>query len=302
MGFRGSCCSSSPSPGLPSMRQRGRRWCRRCSPFHLGAVLRLLSADPLFENGARLLPLRGPDPRRPAGEAAPGEAKPREESHHDGCSRTFSCSMGTGSARRSPARRWTCWKPPAPALPCPCALPSRQVGLPALAREGSTLPLADRRPARKPPTGSYWPRSIRPPIRRREEEVASTRREPCASASTCFANIRPRPHARGLPPAPAARISTGVIFRENTEGFLCRSQTWPVGSGEFMPTPDLALSVRKVSRGGLAAHRPRRLRPCRDASGGACHGGAQGQCASSSVTGCSSPAVAKWRRISADPL
>ena len=40
-----------------------------------------------------------------------------------------------------------------------------------------------------------------------------------------------------------------MIFRENTEGFYA-DRNMAVGSGEFMPTPDLALSVRKVSREG----------------------------------------------------
>ncbi len=40
-----------------------------------------------------------------------------------------------------------------------------------------------------------------------------------------------------------------VIVRENTEGFYAdRNMYW--GVGEFMPTPDLALAVRKVTAGG----------------------------------------------------
>jgi 3-isopropylmalate dehydrogenase len=44
-----------------------------------------------------------------------------------------------------------------------------------------------------------------------------------------------------------------VIARENTEGFYA-DRNMHQGSGEFMPTPDLALSVRKVS-----AHASRRI-------------------------------------------
>jgi isocitrate/isopropylmalate dehydrogenase len=40
-----------------------------------------------------------------------------------------------------------------------------------------------------------------------------------------------------------------VIVRENTEGFYADRNMF-AGSGEFMPTPDLALAVRKVSRAG----------------------------------------------------
>jgi isocitrate/isopropylmalate dehydrogenase len=40
-----------------------------------------------------------------------------------------------------------------------------------------------------------------------------------------------------------------VIVRENTEGFYADRSMF-VGSGEFMPTPDLALAVRKITRAG----------------------------------------------------
>ena len=40
-----------------------------------------------------------------------------------------------------------------------------------------------------------------------------------------------------------------VIARENTEGFYADRNMF-VGSGEFMPTPDVALSVRKITREG----------------------------------------------------
>ena len=40
-----------------------------------------------------------------------------------------------------------------------------------------------------------------------------------------------------------------MIVRENTEGFYADRNMF-VGSGEFMPTPDVALSIRKVTREG----------------------------------------------------
>src|SRR5262249_4639291 len=40
-----------------------------------------------------------------------------------------------------------------------------------------------------------------------------------------------------------------IIARENTEGFYADRSMF-LGSGEFMPTPDLALSVRKITRMG----------------------------------------------------
>jgi 3-isopropylmalate dehydrogenase len=63
-----------------------------------------------------------------------------------------------------------------------------------------------------------------------------------------FANIRPARTRGGLPPRCGAPVDL-VIARENTEGFYADRSMF-VGPGEFMPTPDLALSMRKVTRGG----------------------------------------------------
>jgi 3-isopropylmalate dehydrogenase len=61
-----------------------------------------------------------------------------------------------------------------------------------------------------------------------------------------YANIRPA-RSRGAP-----RCGTPVdlvLVRENTEGFYAdRSMFW--GNGEIMPTPDLALALRKITRHG----------------------------------------------------
>jgi 3-isopropylmalate dehydrogenase len=60
-----------------------------------------------------------------------------------------------------------------------------------------------------------------------------------------FANIRP---ARGWPGVPAvASTADLVIVRENTEGFYPDRNMY-VGSGEWMPTPDVALSVGVFTR------------------------------------------------------
>jgi 3-isopropylmalate dehydrogenase len=62
-----------------------------------------------------------------------------------------------------------------------------------------------------------------------------------------YANIRP---ARAYPGLPAVCPTMDlVIARENTEGFYAdRNMAW--GSGEFMPTPDVALAVGKITRQG----------------------------------------------------
>jgi isocitrate/isopropylmalate dehydrogenase len=82
-----------------------------------------------------------------------------------------------------------------------------------------------------------------------------------------YANIRPARSRPGLPPRCGRDIDL-VIARENTEGFYA-DRSMHVGPGEFMPTPDLALSVRKITREGstriveaafsLAARRRRRV-------------------------------------------
>ena len=60
-----------------------------------------------------------------------------------------------------------------------------------------------------------------------------------------FANLRP---ARAFPGVPALRSDMDVlIVRENSEGFYA-DRNMAVGSGEFMPTPDVALAVGLVTR------------------------------------------------------
>ena len=67
-----------------------------------------------------------------------------------------------------------------------------------------------------------------------------------------YANIRPAVSREGLPHWGRTAMDL-VIVRENTEGFYS-DRNMHLGVGEFMPTPDLALSVRKIS-----AHASRRI-------------------------------------------
>lgn len=62
-----------------------------------------------------------------------------------------------------------------------------------------------------------------------------------------FANIRPSKTRSGVT-AHATSMDL-VIVRENTEGFYADRNMYQ-GSGEFMPDPDLALAIRKISRRG----------------------------------------------------
>jgi isocitrate/isopropylmalate dehydrogenase len=81
-----------------------------------------------------------------------------------------------------------------------------------------------------------------------------------------FANIRPARTPDGFLPRCGSPVDL-VIVRENTEGFYADRNMFG-GSGELMPTPDLALSIRKISRAGstriaqaafeLAMRRPRK--------------------------------------------
>ncbi len=127
---------------------------------------------------------------------------------------------------------------------------THEVGLAALAKSGSTLPDAVIDACRKAdgfvlgPVGhhDYPPR-------------AEGGRNPSGDlriALDLYANIRPSRSYEGLPHYGRTPMDL-VIARENTEGFYA-DRNMHLGSGEFMPTPDLALSVRKIS-----AHASRRI-------------------------------------------
>lgn len=61
-----------------------------------------------------------------------------------------------------------------------------------------------------------------------------------------YANIRPARTLPGLTPAVGKPVDLMVV-RENTEGFYADRNMY-AGSGEMMPTPDVALAVRNVTR------------------------------------------------------
>jgi 3-isopropylmalate dehydrogenase len=61
-----------------------------------------------------------------------------------------------------------------------------------------------------------------------------------------YANIRPARTRPGFAP-PCGKNVDLIVVRENTEGFYADRNMF-LGGGEFMPTPDLALAVRKISR------------------------------------------------------
>jgi isocitrate/isopropylmalate dehydrogenase len=63
-----------------------------------------------------------------------------------------------------------------------------------------------------------------------------------------YANIRPARIRPGFTPRCGIAFDL-VVVRENTEGFYA-DRTMFVGTGEVMPTPDLAMAFRKVTREG----------------------------------------------------
>lgn len=124
------------------------------------------------------------------------------------------------------------------------ALETRDVGEDALAKHGSTVPdglidharTVDAVILGPVDTAAYPPASaggINP--------SATFRRE-----LDLYANIRP---SRTRPGVTALTQMDLVVVRENTEGFYA-DRTMFAGGGEFMPTPDLALAVRKITRHG----------------------------------------------------
>jgi 3-isopropylmalate dehydrogenase len=60
-----------------------------------------------------------------------------------------------------------------------------------------------------------------------------------------YANIRP---SKGIPGAIAPGMDL-VVVRENTEGFYADRNIFQ-GSGEFMPTADVAISMQNITRAG----------------------------------------------------
>jgi len=127
---------------------------------------------------------------------------------------------------------------------------SRDVGLVSLKRVGTTFPdevLAACRAADGIVIGpvshlDYPPR----------EQGGANPSGGLRIALDLYANLRPSRSRDGLPHWGRTPMDL-VIARENTEGFYA-DRSMHLGIGEFMPTPDLALSVRKIT-----AHASRRI-------------------------------------------
>ena len=117
------------------------------------------------------------------------------------------------------------------------------VGLRALEAQGTTMPAAVLEAARSadgivlaPVSHNVYP----PPEKGGVNPSARLR-----TSLDLYANIRPAQTPAGV----EARVPMDVVIvRENTEGFYADRNMAGGASGEFMPDPDLALAMRKISR------------------------------------------------------
>jgi len=117
-----------------------------------------------------------------------------------------------------------------------------EIGFAALAKTGTTLPDAVLERARKADGILLGPISHLdyPPRDKGGINVSATFRVKL----DLYANVRPARTRPGI--GRTHEPMDLVIMRECTEGFY-PDRNMAVGNGEFMPTPDLALSVRKIS-------------------------------------------------------
>ena len=122
-------------------------------------------------------------------------------------------------------------------------LEPHEIGLTSLKREGTTFPDAARAACQGADGIVLGPIShaVYPPSSQGGINVSGELR----IGLDLYANIRPSRSREGLPHWGRTPMDL-VIVRENTEGFYAdRNMHW--GSGEFMPTPDMALAVRKIT-------------------------------------------------------
>jgi isocitrate/isopropylmalate dehydrogenase len=120
------------------------------------------------------------------------------------------------------------------------------VGFAALHEHGTTFPMAAYEAARAADGVILGPVSHNdyPPVAQGGLNPSGELRK----RLDLYANIRPARTRGGFAPRCGVPLDV-VIVRENTEGFYADRSMF-VGPGEFMPTPDMALAVRKVTRAG----------------------------------------------------
>ena len=117
-----------------------------------------------------------------------------------------------------------------------------EIGLPALKKEGTTLPARVLEAARVSEGVILGPLSTYEYPAREKGGI-----NPSAEFRTrldLYANIRPARSRLGV--GLTGKPVDLVIYRENTEGFYA-DRNMHLGIGEFMPTEDMALAVRRVT-------------------------------------------------------
>jgi len=122
------------------------------------------------------------------------------------------------------------------------AFETREIGLASLKSTGTTLPEGVLERAREVDAVILGPISHLdyPPRDKGGVNVSATFRVKL----DLYANVRPARSRPGL--GHALRPMDLVIMRECTEGFYS-DRNMHAGSGEFMPTPDIAMSLRKIT-------------------------------------------------------
>lgn len=124
-------------------------------------------------------------------------------------------------------------------------LSEQAIGLAALTSAGTTLPDAVMREAREADGVILGPVSTvdyPPPDKGGRNPSAEIRKQ-----LDLYANIRPSRTRAGV--LATARQMDLVVVRENTEGFYADRNMYS-GSGEFQPTADVAIAMRKISVDG----------------------------------------------------
>jgi len=126
------------------------------------------------------------------------------------------------------------------------AFTSATIGFPALRQHGTTFPIAALDAVKAADGVILGPVSHNdyPPVAEGGLNPSGELRK----RLDLYANIRPARTRGGFPARCGSPVDL-VIVRENTEGFYADRSMF-VGPGEFMPTPDLALAVRKITREG----------------------------------------------------
>ncbi len=131
-----------------------------------------------------------------------------------------------------------------PALTRPLSIARQDIGFSALRSHGTTIPDPVLEAARLADGVILGPVSHNsyPPVDQGGLNPSGTLRKTLG----LYANVRPAATWPGLD-APTRVPFDLVVMRENLEGFYADRNMY-AGGGEFMPEPDVALAIRKITR------------------------------------------------------